>query len=73
MKLWQKGLVVFTLDPRDPVRLRREPDVPVRSVLGGLLNTVFMSAGVGGLLREFSRLSVFVGLAILIIGLIRRK
>lgn len=42
-------------------------------VLGGLLNTVFMKAGIGGLLRELSRLSVFVGLAILIVGLVRRK
>ena len=42
-------------------------------ILGGLLNTVFMRAGIGGILRELSRLSVFVGLAILLIGLIRRK
>lgn len=42
-------------------------------IVGLLTNTVFMSVGIGGLLRELSRLSVFVGLGIFVIGLVRRK
>lgn len=42
-------------------------------ILGGLVNTILMKAGIGGPLRELSRLSILVGLVILILGLFRRK
>ena len=42
-------------------------------ILGGLMNTVLMKASVGGLPRELSRLSVLVGLVILVVGLFKRK
>ena len=42
-------------------------------IVGGLINTVLMNAGIGGLLRELARLSVLVGLVLLAVGLIKRK
>lgn len=45
-------------------------------IIGLVLNTILMNLGVGGLLRELTRLTAIVGLILLIIGLfslLRRK
>ena len=40
---------------------------------GGLINTIFLHVAIGGILRELARLSVLVGLGMLIAGLFKRK
>ncbi len=42
-------------------------------ILGGLINSVLIRAGVGGILRELMRLSVLAGLVLFVIGLIKRS
>lgn len=42
-------------------------------LLAGAVNAVFINLGVGGIPRELARLSVLIGLGILIFGLMRRK
>jgi len=39
---------------------------------GFLLNCVFILAGIGGILRELSRLAVIVGLVMIVIGVIKK-
>ncbi len=42
-------------------------------VAGIVINTLLMNLGVGGIIRDLVRLSVFVGLGMLLIGLVRRR
>jgi hypothetical protein len=42
-------------------------------ILGWLVNTAFMQAGIGGILRELARLITIIGLILLVIGLLRRN
>lgn len=42
-------------------------------VAGIVINTLLMNLGVGGIIRDLVRLSVLVGLGMLLIGLVRRK
>ena len=42
-------------------------------ILGGLINTLLMRASVGGLPRELARLSILIGLIVLVVGLFKRK
>ena len=42
-------------------------------LLAGAVNAVFLNLDIGGLPRELARLSVLVGLVILVVGVIRRK
>ena len=42
-------------------------------ILGGLLNTVLIKAGIGGIPRELSRFSVLAGVVLLIIALIKKR
>lgn len=42
-------------------------------ILAGALNAVFLNLDIGGLPREPARLSVLMGLGILVFGLIKRK
>ena len=42
-------------------------------LLAGAVNAVFVNFDVGGLPRELARLSILAGLAIFIVGLIKRK
>ena len=42
-------------------------------LVGGLFNAVLMRAEVHGLLRELGRLSILIGLALMIVGAVRRK
>jgi hypothetical protein len=42
-------------------------------ILSGALNAVFINFDIGGLPRELARLSVLVGLVILVVGVIQRK
>ncbi len=39
-------------------------------ILGGLVNAIFIHAGIGGLLREIARLTILAGLGILILGIV---
>jgi hypothetical protein len=42
-------------------------------IAGGAINAVLINLGVGGIPRELVRLSIIVGLGLLIFGLIKRK
>lgn len=42
-------------------------------IIGGLINTILMKNGIGGIGRELARLSILIGFAIFFIGLFRRK
>jgi len=42
-------------------------------VCGLLINLVFQVIGIGGLLRELSRLMVIIGIALAVIGLLVKK
>lgn len=42
-------------------------------LLAGALNAVFINLDIGGIPRELARLSILAGLAIFIVGLIKRK
>ena len=42
-------------------------------ILAGAVNALFLNFDVAGLPRELGRLSVLIGLVILVVGLIRRK
>jgi hypothetical protein len=41
-------------------------------LVGFIVNVVFMLAGIGGILRELSRLAVIVGFIMIIVGAIRK-
>lgn len=41
-------------------------------VFGILINTIFMKNNIGGLLRECSRLSVFIGFGIIVYGIVTK-
>ena len=41
-------------------------------LIGFLVNTAFMLIGIGGLLREATRLSVIVGVVLIVIGILRK-
>ncbi len=42
-------------------------------LVAGLINGLLISAGIGGIIRELARLSILVGMGVLVFGLIRRK
>jgi len=42
-------------------------------IVGGVINTILIQAEIGGILRELARLSVIVGLGVLVFGLIKKK
>ena len=42
-------------------------------LLAGALNAIFINLSITGLPRELARLSVLVGLVLLVVGLIKRK
>lgn len=42
-------------------------------VTGGAVKAILMNVGVGGILRELTRLTVITGLVLVVVGLVRRK
>ncbi len=42
-------------------------------IVGVILNMLFMNLGIGGLLREGSRLTSLIGLVVLVVGLVTKK
>ena len=42
-------------------------------ILAGAVNAIFINLNLGGLPRELARLSVLIGLGLLVVGLLKRR